>query len=45
MPDRESGFVMPAVSPLPEDFVRPVILMGAAGGRVLNKRGIKLDWL
>jgi hypothetical protein len=41
----EKGFEMPKVAELPRDWGRPTILMGAAGGAVLNKLHIKLDWL
>ncbi len=44
-PYQDKGFKMPASAELGLDFRKPVILMGAAGGAVLGKLDIKLDWL
>jgi hypothetical protein len=38
-------FKMPKAPELTTDFTKPVILMGAAGGVVLNQLRIKLNWL
>lgn len=40
-----SGFQMPKVARIPADFAKPMILLGAAGGAVLNQHQRKLDWL
>jgi hypothetical protein len=40
-----SGFKMPEAPKLTTAFTKPAILMGAAGGAVLNRLEIKLDWL
>ena len=39
------GFAMPKVAKLTRDFTKPTILMGGAGGAVLNGMKLKLDWL
>ena len=41
----EGRFDMPEVPALSRDFDRPTILVGAAGGALLRKVKIKLDWL
>ena len=39
------GFEMPKPARLPEDWARPTILMGAAGGSVIRSFRIKIGWL
>ena len=39
------GFEMPRAPELSRDFTVPTILLGAAGGAVLQKMKLKLDWL
>jgi hypothetical protein len=36
---------IPEAPVLPADYSKPTILMGAAGGAVLNKMQLKLQWL
>jgi hypothetical protein len=43
--DGEIGFKMPQVAALTTEFTKPIILMGAAGGKVLTGLKLKLDWL
>jgi hypothetical protein len=38
-------FEMPKTPKLGLDFDKPVVLMGAAGGNVVSRLEIKLDWL
>jgi hypothetical protein len=38
-------FEMPKTAALPADFGRPTIIMGAAGGSLLTRMNIKLNWL
>jgi len=43
--DTRSAFKMPETPKLTADFTKPTILMGAAGGAILNKMELKLQWL
>ena len=38
-------FAMPSAPELTREFTVPTILLGAAGGAVLQKMKLKLDWL
>ena len=42
--DLEDGFSSPSPPPLPRDFDRPTVLIGAAGGTVGGRLDIAINW-